>query len=175
MKKGSIQHLLLAITLAIAGAWPAAGVVPQLVDASPADGVLLTTDEVVLEGRFDGAATLKVDGQDVAVAADGSFRAGPYSLAEGQRTFVLVAVSADGEETQLLHRVARDSRAPTITVRRPVRRVLAASPVTVAGTIIDLNLTEVLVDGRPATVKGSTFSAQVALTEGLRTIENRRP
>jgi len=133
----------------------------------PVSGTLTAAAEVTLTGQAVGATSVTVDGAAVSLVGE-DFTAGPYTLTEGERTWALVATDAAGNTAQTTHRVVRDSTPPSISVDQPLAgTVRKASPVDVVGTVSDLHLESVTVDGTAASLTGSTFlSANVPLGEG---------
>ncbi len=160
MRSQALFHMSGLLLAAALTATPLAAEAPRFTSLVPADRTLQTAAEVMLEGEVTDAVKLIIDGTEVPLA-EGSFRAGPYAVPEGQRAFVLSAESASGEKTQQLLRVVRDSRGPSITVSQPSRGVLGAAEVTVKGLAADPHLAEVRVDGRPATLDGARFEASL--------------
>ncbi len=86
------------------------------------------------------------------------------------RVYLLVAEDAAGENTQVLHRVDRDSRAPRLMNFRPSGTVKTPS-VRLRGTVVDRHLSEVLVNGHPATVERAASEAAANPEEGEQVIE----
>jgi RHS repeat-associated protein len=140
---------------------------PQLVSVLPQDGSLTSAAEVTLEGDATGAAALTVDGQAVDLVG-GHFVAGPYSLSEGLRTWSLVASDLAGNQATKAHRIVRDATAPVLTLGQPAQAaVLGSSPIQVTGTASDTHLLTVTVNGTPATLAGTAWTAlNVPLAEG---------
>ncbi|MCG8461929.1 MAG: Ig-like domain-containing protein, partial [Holophagales bacterium] len=150
------------------------GTAPTFASLEPASGSVLAAPEVYLTGRAEGAVTLTVDAQAVPLTG-AAFTAGPYTLAEGPRTFALVATSAGGQSTSTGLTVTRDSTPPAVALTAPAASSVGSAPsVTVSGTVSDAHLVGVTVNGIPATVTGhasagATWTAAVLLSEG----ENR--
>ncbi len=144
---------------------------PALVAISPVDGFVTAEAEVHLQGQILGAETLTIDGVDVTLLGD-QFIAGPFSLAEGERTFAIVALDAAGNELSLAHHVVRDITAPTVAIQQPaVSALFGTSAVQVTGQAADLHLVSVAVNGVAASLSGSTWVApQVPLGEGESTL-----
>ncbi|HEX4965393.1 MAG TPA: Ig-like domain-containing protein [Thermoanaerobaculia bacterium] len=144
---------------------------PAFLSLQPADGAILSAAQVTLQGQVAGAASVKVDGQTVTLVGQ-DFTAGPYTLAEGARTFALVAADAAGNTAQQTLHVTRDSQAPTISISQPVAgALLKDGSVDVVGSAQDPHLGAVTVNGTAATVTGTTWLArQVPLAEGSNTL-----
>ena len=147
---------------------------PAFVSVAPEDGTLTAAAEVTLTGEVAGADAVSVDGT-AATLAGGSFSAGPFALAEGERTFSIVAADAAGNSATRAHRVVRDSTPPTVALSQPAAgAVLGASPVDVVGSVADPHLATVTVNGTAATVTGGTFVARnVPLAEGATSLVAR--
>ena len=103
-------RLLLILLLGLLPA--SASAAPRLLSMSPADGEITNAESITLEGVAEGATRVVVDGQSVALDPDGSFRAGPYRLQEGESRFLIVLEDAEGSEKARVHRVVADRRAP---------------------------------------------------------------
>ncbi|MCB1036569.1 MAG: Ig-like domain-containing protein, partial [Acidobacteria bacterium] len=146
-------------------------VAPVFGEILPAAESLLPGDSVSLEGTVTGAAAVTVDGIAATLLGD-QFSAGPFSLAEGSRTWALEATDAAGNLAQISHRLVRDSLPPTVSLQQPAAdAVLTASNIQAVGTVQDLHLESVTVNGVTASVTGTTFVAsQVPLAEGENTL-----
>ena len=147
---------------------------PALVTISPADGHVTAAAEVHLQGELLGAESLMIDGIGVPLLGD-QFVAGPYPLAEGQRTLAILARDAAGNELSLSHRVIRDLTAPSVSIQQPgASALVGASTVQVTGQVTDPHLESVVVNGVAASLSGSgvrTWVApQVPLPEGESTL-----
>ncbi|MEL7059312.1 MAG: Ig-like domain-containing protein, partial [Acidobacteriota bacterium] len=139
---------------------------PTITELAPVDGSVQAAAEVTLVGLVGDAVEVTVDGQPATVVG-GGFRAGPLSLAEGQKTFQIVARGANGLETTVSHRVVRDATAPTLQVTRPIdASLLGERSVQVTGFADDAHLESVRVRGVEAALSASAFATDVALDEG---------
>jgi RHS repeat-associated protein len=147
---------------------------PGFVSVTPVNDTVTRDAQVTLRGRLSGAASLTVDGQAVALTGQ-DFVAGPFSLAEGTRTWDLVATDAAGNTATAAHRVTRDTNAPTVKISQPAAGALTAeSSIDAAGTAQDPRLTKVTVNGVTATVSGTAWTApRVPLAEGSNRIVAR--
>ncbi|MEM7480683.1 MAG: Ig-like domain-containing protein [Acidobacteriota bacterium] len=137
----------------------------------PVGGTVTAAAEVTLSGEVSGAVAVTVDGQ-AATLVGSQWSAGPLPLAEGERTFNLVATDAAGNAAQLPHSVVRDTAAPSVSVTQPaVNSLLGQNSVDVAGLVSDPHLLSVTVNGIAASVSGGSFVALgVPLTEGSNTL-----
>ena len=91
------------------------------------------------------------------------FVAGPFALAEGERTFALVARDAAGNEVSRAHHVVRDVTAPTVSIQQPAASALVgANAVQVTGQVADPHLASVVVNGVAAALSGSGVRTWVA-------------
>ncbi len=178
---GEGTHLL-AVTATDAANNSASAVVEFEIDTTPpAFGAVLPIHdavipdaEVTLQGQVSGAATVTVDGQAAALVGE-DFTAGPYTLAEGTRTWTIAAADAAGNTAQRTHRLTRDSQNPTVAVSQPAAgAVLKDANVDVVGSAQDPRLVGVTVNGIAATLTGTTWVArQVPLAEGSNTLTAR--
>ncbi len=139
---------------------------PVVTITQPIDGAVLGAETVRVRGTVDDrAATLTVDDQPVAIAANGTFTV-VLPVPEGETTIVAVATDAVGNEGRAEVTVTRDAAAPTLEIVSPEDglRTNAAS-VEVRGTIDDPEAT-VTVAGVAAVVADGGFTATVPLDEG---------
>jgi hypothetical protein len=83
----------------------------------------------------------------------------------GMQSFTPTSTNADGDGDWVL---VLEATAPSLTITQPSDfQVFANSPVTVAGTVSDASgISSVTVNGAAATLGGSNWSAQVALSLG---------
>ncbi|HEV8628974.1 MAG TPA: Ig-like domain-containing protein, partial [Thermoanaerobaculia bacterium] len=140
---------------------------PTFLTVQPPRDSLLSASQVTLTGTVADAVSLSIDGQ--AVALQGStFSAGPYPLAEGQRSWTLSARDAAGNAAEWVHRLVRDATPPAVTIAQPAAAaLLGAATVAVSGTVSDPNLDTVTVNGTAAALSPGSFQAQqVPLSEG---------
>ncbi|MDA8017398.1 MAG: Ig-like domain-containing protein, partial [Thermoanaerobaculia bacterium] len=147
---------------------------PAFVDLTPVDGSLLGSGDGQMTGRATGATALSIDGESVALADDGSFSSA-FSLADGTRTFALVATDGSGATAELSHTLVVDTQPPVLQVTSPSNLVVTASPVVFAGVYQEPHLQAIVVDGVvgagiPATAADGSWTASVPLVEGVNTI-----
>jgi hypothetical protein len=141
----------------------------------PADGSVITSQQVELVGRSGGAAGVKVNGIPARMAS-GSFGATVELPQEGANTVSIVCTDATGQPVGTpvaitLHRATSD---PSITITTPLEDAATSEEtITVSGTAgggsggslsIDVN-------GKPATFDGSSWSVSgVRLQSGVNVI-----
>ncbi len=140
---------------------------PSFAGVQPPRDSLLSASQVTLTGTVVDAVSLTVDGQAVPLAGN-SFSAGPYTLAEGQRSWTLTALDLAGNSAEWEHRLVRDATPPTVAIGQPAAgALLGAATVTVSGTVADPHLDVVTVNGTTSTLSGNTFqSPPLPLSEG---------
>ncbi|MEE8525928.1 MAG: Ig-like domain-containing protein, partial [Thermoanaerobaculia bacterium] len=149
---------------------------PQFGPITPPDGTVIAASEVTLAGTVQGATSLEVNYDNCVVALAGDSFSVTCPLQEGTTSFILIAGDDQGGETQQIHQIVRDTTAPLLTVSQPAPGAVLANPaVTVAGTVLEPHLAEVLVTSpaggtQPAAVDGASFSLVVALAPGLQTL-----
>lgn len=139
---------------------------PTVAITSPADASTVTSPALTLTGTAadNKGVTLKVDGQTVAVAADGTWSA-PKQLALGANTFKAVATDAAGNVAQAQVTVAyKDVAAPGLGRLSATRRTFAVGT---APTAISARAAK---KKAKATKKGTTFAFTLteAATASLR-------
>ncbi len=141
---------------------------PVFESFEPADGALVTAAEIRITGRVRGATSVQVDGGAAALAGN-DFTAGPYSVAEGSRTFQVVALDAAGNRAEQAITLIRDATAPAVSIALPAAGALiGTTPVAVSGSATDPRLESVVVNGVAATLSagGAFVAGQVPLVEG---------
>ncbi|MCP5057566.1 MAG: hypothetical protein GY937_12695 [bacterium] len=141
---------------------------PTIAITAPADGALEGVTPVSVSGTHTGATGIDVNG--VAATITGSTWSASVPLVEGSNTLTATAVNAFGSDAASIS-VTLDSTAPTLTITSPSDgAILASTPVTVSGAVVDATTTTVTVNGVPATVVGSSYSASVPLVPGPNTL-----
>ncbi len=135
----------------------------------PADQSIINAQKVELVGRSGGAAGVKVNGV-AAKMSNGSFCATVELPSEGANAVRIVCTDAAGQETGTpvtitLIRITND---PSVTITSPQEDYVSADElITVTGTLGN-GATKVDVNGTPATITGSNWSAaNVRLREGV--------
>lgn len=145
---------------------------PSLTVTEPGDGASVTTSSVGVAGKADGATSVKINGNEVILEADGSFK-GTVTLIEGDNTINIMA-SNDAGSTSASVKVTYSAEAadvipPILSVTTPVNNSVTNQPsVLVSGTTEDG--AKVTINGASATVSGGVFSVPYTLTEGTNTI-----
>jgi RHS repeat-associated protein len=144
---------------------------PAFLSVAPAKDSAVADAQVTLQGKVAGASAVTVDGQAATLAGE-DFTAGPFTLAEGPRSWTIVATDAAGNSTTWTHRIVRDSQAPTVAISQPAAgAVVKDAAIDVVGSAQDPRLAGVTVNGIAATVTGSTWLApRVPLAEGSNTL-----
>lgn len=147
---------------------------PVFGSIQPADQAVVAAAQATLQGQVTGAVSVTVDGQAATLVGE-DFTAGPYTLAEGLKTWTIVATDAAGNTAQRTHRITRDSQAPTVAISQPTAGiVLKDASVDVVGSASDPRLTGVTVNGIATTRTGTSWVAkQVPLAEGSNTLTAR--
>jgi RHS repeat-associated protein len=147
---------------------------PAFLEVQPPDDEIIADAQITLQGKVTGAATVTLDGQPATLVGQ-DFTAGPFALAEGVRTFAIVATDPAGNTAQRTQRITRDSQAPTVSIAQPaLGAVLQGATVDVVGSAQDPHLASVAVNGIAATVTGTSWVArQVPLAEGSNSLVAR--
>ncbi len=139
---------------------------PNLTLTSPEEGAVVANVPFLARGTVVDSATVSVtvDGVPASVAGNewsAMIGAGP----DGDRTIAVAAVDVAGNQSAVSRRFVVDTTPPVLTILEPVAGMSTlASEVTVTGTVEDLTLQSVLVNG--VTAGSSTFHATVPLNEG---------
>ena len=149
---------------------------PVLTVTSPAPGAALGATPVTVAGTAldPHLASVSVNGAAAVVDGAGRFT---VSVPVTEGTNVLVATARDslGHESTASVSVIKDSSAPVVAITSPRDGTLTKSlEIAVAGSIDSAaNVSGVTVNGSPAVLAGTTFSATVSLLEGANPITAR--
>src|SRR4029079_5581825 len=135
----------------------------QITVYAPVPDSAVNTAEVQILGALSKAAALTIDGQSVAVAADLSFQAGPFTLGPGVNTFSLDAQDSGGHSTHLSLHVTFDGSPPdavradrvTLTEQGPGDQLLAGA----AGAVTSVEPGVALVVSNLATADRTELAA----------------
>jgi hypothetical protein len=140
---------------------------PQLLVKTPVSGQVVNSHEIQVSGQATDdheLAEVTVQGDVVPVSAD--LFATTVPVASGDNLIAVRAVDRAGNETMMNVTVSRFDL-PDVTITSPADLTfLATTTVAVSGTMSD-SAAQVTVNGIPATVSGTTFTApEVPLIEG---------
>ncbi|MEM6793799.1 MAG: Ig-like domain-containing protein, partial [Acidobacteriota bacterium] len=130
---------------------------PSLGALLPANGAVLGSSEATLQVNAPGATRVQV-GSASAVGTS------PFTLqvplAEGRNDLLVEAFDDAGNRVQRAHRLDRDTTPPQLEIATPRSGdTVSTSLIEVAGSASDERLLEVLVNGQPANLVGTTFEA----------------
>lgn len=149
---------------------------PIITFQSPAEGAQAPAASATLTGRVESDAflnpvALTINGQAVAVGADGAFSAS-VDLAEGVNTFQAVAVNRFGGRGQAVRTLHRYTTPFGIQIEWPLDGLATPETSTLVRGRVLRPGTTVAVNGIPALVDATalTFSATVPLQAGLNTL-----
>jgi hypothetical protein len=109
----------------------------------------------------------------VMIALDGApFLSGTPVVAEGHHELRVLAMDTSANTTTTVVTFTIDRTPPTLTVTSPAKSArVADNTVTVTGTVADLTLAGLTIDGAPATVApDGSFAETLALTQGANAI-----
>lgn len=139
---------------------------PQLRITSPVEGLLTKTPALTLTGTATddvAVASVTVNGQPVVVTNDAFAFA--VTLAEGSNSFNVVATDTVGKQTTAGLNVNLDTIPPSLRIVSPgAGQVVGSAPFTVSGEVTDVSgISGLTVNGVPAAIDNSTFSAQITL------------
>lgn len=145
-----------------------------LTDLDPTSGAVVAASAISVTGRSGGAAGVVINGVPAQVA-NGSFVGTVELTRDGVNAVSIQCADSSGArigEAQTLE-IVRATSAPTVTITTPNEmQEVATSTVAVTGTV-GAGVTSVDVNGKPATLNGSTFSATVNLISGLNVLVAR--
>ena len=142
---------------------------------TPAAGTITAATQVTVTGTVDSAVSVTVAGLAATLAGGAggqSFSAGPVPLVEGANQLALSAQDAAGNVGTATLSLVRDTTPPQIAISSPAAgAVVGTTAVDVVGSVSDLHLAAVTVNGTAASVTGGLFrAAQVPLAEGGNTV-----
>jgi len=145
---------------------------PSVRIEEPVDGSSTTADSIRVRGRIDDALSvsrLTVNGQAV-TPRNGAFSS-DVPLKEGSNLISVDARDSAGNASSAVVTVSRGVP-PTISVTEPASEALIARD-TVVLRGATLRADRVLVNDRPGTISGSTWTAELPLQEGINGITLR--
>ena len=142
---------------------------PVVAIDGPVQGDLFGRSPITVTGTVEDAHLKTVTVNGVAATVVGNrFTAEDVVLHEGNNNLVALAEDELGRKTSSATvTVELDSTAPTVTITEPENgALLSTAQIVVRGTVSDVNLRAVKVNGIPATVTGTTFEVAIQLAEG---------
>ena len=145
---------------------------PYLKVLYPADGQVTSAAQISVSGEVSSLlpVTVTVNGK-AATVNSGSFSSGAISLTEGPNKLTIIATNQNGQTSQAILTVQRDSTAPVLSVITPADGAyLNSLTINVTGIITDASPVTVLVNGVAATVSNKQFSAAITVSEGANTL-----
>lgn len=147
------------------------GAAPTVTVTSPADGDVLASGTVTVEGTVDDFAITEVDVNGTTISVtDGAF-SGDITLVEGVQTITVTAIDAAANSGVAALDVVIDLSAPNVTITAPNDGdAVTNGTVTVAGTVDDMSIAEVDINGTTVLVVDGIFSGAVSLGDGAQTL-----
>ncbi len=148
---------------------------PALVITSPGSGAVVSSSALTVQGTVNDLTTTTVLVNDTPATVSGStWQVTIENVTEGDATLNVVARDAAGNSSTASRPVVVDLSAPVLTISTPASGLLTGDgSVAVAGTVQDVSVSEVLVNGTPATLAAPApgygprnFTATVTLSEG---------
>jgi hypothetical protein len=139
-------------------------VAPWITLESPAEGALVGSTEVPVNGVVEQGAVLVINGETV------DSPRGVFSrrilLVEGENVVHLEASDSAGNKVTLDRVVIVDTEKPRISVMVSDNTLWAHDSITVLGAVDDLHAVTLTMNGETVDLTGSAFALQVALLEG---------
>jgi RHS repeat-associated protein len=143
---------------------------PAIAITSPTSLAIVGTPAVEVGGTCGDAVRVTVAGQPVTPSA-GRFAGSAALPEEGENVVVVEATDAAGNASRASVTVVRDTSPPALQLEQPTPGTFTGfASLTVQGTVTEPHLGTVTVNGAPAQIAGSRFSAQVTLVEGVNTL-----
>jgi sugar lactone lactonase YvrE len=140
---------------------------PAITITAPATNLLTNQASIAVAGTvLDASAitSLTVNGQPASVTG-GAFTA-PVVLVRGANTITITARDAAGNESTARRTATLDDVAPVIRILTPARgQIVSQTSLTITGTVDDPTA-QVTVNGQPAPVSGTSFSATIGVAQG---------
>jgi len=137
----------------------------------PTAGAFVSSAAIAVSGTVSDASAVvvRVNGLSATVA-NGTFTA-TVPASDGPATLQAIAEDAAGNTAAFSVAVTVDTVTPQVSIAAPAAGSILRGPVvTVTGTVADATSAVVLVNGTPAAVVGSAFTAAVPVTDGAVTL-----
>lgn len=142
---------------------------PTITCSSHAAGFVTNQPSVTVAGRVTDGQTLTINGQNVALAPDGTFST-TVTLIEGAGAITLEAQDAIGNVAALRITGTLDTIPPVVLLDRPIEgATIAAQSVVVAGTVDD-PAAAITINSAPVPNTGGAFEATIPLTSAETTL-----
>lgn len=145
---------------------------PTVEIESPLSGATFAASPIVVTGIFTGDGVgIDVNGL-AATLTDATFQV-TVPLVEGLNTITATATNPNGTDSDSVSVTLQvmPPEPPVIQILSPANGAFTGTtPIEVSGTVTGSPVPSVVVEGVAATVAGSTFSAQVTLSEGFNSI-----
>ena len=90
-------------------------IAPTITLLAPADGSIINSTSLMIEGQLSEAATLTINGQSVPIGIHHEFAFGPITLVEGENLLVLTATDFAGNFSTLSASMTLDTVPPVVT------------------------------------------------------------
>ncbi len=135
---------------------------------SPIDGAI-SRGNVAVTGRVQGGkAPVRVTVAGAPATVSSGYFSAAQALTEGDQSIVIQATDAAGQVATAQRSVTVDATDPYLQVTRPASSPadVSESPYRIEGTVGDVNLSSVTVNGAAASVVAGSFAASVPLTAG---------
>ena len=150
---------------------------PELSNLQPASGTVLGSTPVVITGLVSADA-VEVAVGGVLTALDPpsggtrAFTSAPTELVEGVNTIDVMATDGTGHMTNAQLGLMLDTQDPVVVIVTPPDGTFTTvQPIGVTGTVIEANLSELVVNGTAVAMTAGQFTVEMALVEGSNTIE----
>ena len=144
---------------------------PALTVDEPAEGALLNYTNVLVAGKTEVGAKLKVNFDMVPVQADGKYNV-TLVLPEGPNMITLKSTDAVGNTVTRNVNITVDVTKPVLTIGEPVEGFKSRDTAIRVAGVTEPKAT-LTVNGQLITLSGSMFTATVNLVEGMNTITVR--
>lgn len=144
---------------------------PVLTVTTPEEGAVLATDVVTVAGTVDDVAIAAVYINETSVAVSSGAFSYEITLPEGDQTIEVVATDGAGNSSSDARIVTIDLTAPIVEILEPVDGdTLGTGTVIVSGTVDDVTIETVSINGTTVGVTDGTFSDSITVPEGTQTI-----
>lgn len=145
-------------------------VAPKFLTIAPADNTVANTPNITISVTVDESAAIHLNGDGVALTADGTAFSFPVTLKSGLNTYALMATDRAGNQVTATIRLTLQSAAlPFKTLAPADGAIFAKSNVVIAGSLAEPANFKLTGEGVTLTARGAQFSFPVTLKVGVNT------
>jgi hypothetical protein len=155
----------------ISGGVTVDGIAPTVIITEPLDGADVASGTVTVSGTVDDSTVAVVDVNGTAMNVTSGNFTGTLTLTEGDHTITAAAEDSAGNSGTDTIDITVDLTAPLVVITAPNNGdIIATGSVTVVGSLDDLSISQVDINGAQVSVTGGNFSHTVSLDDGDHTV-----